>query len=325
MKKLLFIFFLLVGGIFAGLLYAPKYIPLDLKKKIVYYKLKDVPGKINVDDVDIDFFSYIHLKGFSWEYSDYRLELPNLEINDSILSLFLEKKYPLNITNGLVTHKTKKLLTNLKSELTIRRREDAFNLTKPCSISASVEKEGTKTYTNHSLIPSFSAKKVSLDLDKASVSKKEIKTLNMQGSLNLNTLDCSKNHLLSVILALLQEKPKHTIPVTFDPIHFAIDSGIASYRQTNFIIDNAFDLITKGTINFVSEKINMHLALTSDSLARAFDFADLPEGYMIPFTIKGSLKKPKLDTSGAVKTIALLLLQKKINPKQRKLPNAGSF
>ena len=222
-------------------------------------------------------------------------------------------------------HKDKVLISDLASDIHIHQQQKTLVLTEPCSLTGRFEEEGTRAFIDHNLIPPFSSQTVSLDIKRAHISNLSLKTLSLRGSLNLYTLQCSKNNLLTVILCMLKQKPQENIPVNCGTIPFSAENGVLVYGKTPFLLDNTFEVISKGTVNLISDSLNILVGFTTDSLTKAFDLTNLPDGYIVPFSIRGSIHNPKFDTAQAIKNIAIILLLEKVAPEHRRYPKTQSF
>jgi hypothetical protein len=315
MKKILFLFLFLTA-----IFFSPYYIPLNLKKALVQRKIEHLPGIFLMENVQIDPFSGLLLEGVTWEYKDTKVLIPSLELNSSLFSLLIQGKSWVIFNNGRVFYKNKLLISNLKSIAAIEFNSEQLSLKEACSINGKIHKEGTEEFTNHTLIPTFSANSFSLDLEKGTISKTGLSSLNIFGNLNLNTLTCEKNKLLKITLALLRQSVSKNMDIECGNISFKILNGIAAFAPTPFIIDHSYDVLSKGTINLISGNLNVLIALTTSSLIKAFDIFDLPEGYLIPFTINGTINNPNIEIKEAAKAIVTLLLLKKIDPESRHYP-----
>jgi hypothetical protein len=318
MKK---VFLLLILIIAVGTF--PYYAPKSTKVYLFELLCKNHPGKFSIEDIHLNYFSGQVIKGFSWEDNHSKLYLPSLTVNASIISILLNGKLPTDFQQGTLLYKNKKLFTNITASLPLLSKGSHLMSSSPCYVKGDIELEGTNAYTNHVLIPPFSAKEVLLTVDTLNWNTEKIKSLKMKGSLSLNRLSCCKNHLLSVILCLLRQPIDREVSVECGKIEFATDDGILLYKKTPFLLDECFEIVSKGTVNMVADQLNLSIGLTTDSLINAFGLCSLPEGYMIPFKINGSIHNPNIDTKPALASIAALLLLKKIDPNSRTYPKTN--
>jgi hypothetical protein len=320
MKKFLF-FSLLLITIFLS----PYFIPLKLKKWLIQTKFKNIPGNIFIENITIDPFEGIVLDEFIWENKNTKVLIPSLKLNSSLFSLLIPKKTMLIFENGKVFYKEKILISKLKTFAPIEFNDEQILLKHLCLIDGKIHKEGTEKFINHTLIPSFSSEFFSLQLEEGLVKKTGISSLNTKGKLNLNTLCSEKNILLTLILNLLKQPVCINTKIDCGTICFKIINGITVFDPTPFVIDDTYDILSKGMINFVSGNLNISVAFTTSSLIKAFDIDCLPEGFLIPFTIGGTIAKPKIEIKDAAKAIAALLVLKKIDPEIRIYPKVKPF
>lgn len=320
MKKVFLLIILLIA-----LIAAPYYAPKSTKVYLFSLLCKNHPGKFSVEDIHLSYFSGQTIEAFTWEDQHSKLSLPSLTVDASLISILLNGKLPVDFNQGTLLYKKKKLFTNIKASLPLLSKGSHLMTSSPCYVQGDIELEGTNAYTNHILIPPFSAKEVLLTIDTLTWNTEKIKSLKMKGSLALNKLSCSKNHLLSVILCLLRQPIDREVSVECGKIEFTTDDGILLYKKTPFLLDECFEIVSGGTVNMVADQLNLSIGLTTDSLINAFGLCSLPEGFMIPFKITGSIHNPKIDTKPALATIAALLLLKKIDPTSRTYPKTNSF
>ncbi len=320
MKKVFLLIIFLIA-----LIAAPYYAPKSTKVYLFSLLSKNHPGKFSINDIHLSYFNDQIIDGFTWEDQHSKLSLPSLTVNASLISILLNGKLPIDFEQGTLLYKKKKLFTNIKASLPLLSKGSHLMASSPCFVKGDIELEGTNAYTNHILIPPFSAKEVLLTVDTLNWNTEKIKSLKMKGSLALNRLSCSKNHLLSVILCLLRQPIDREVSVDCGKIEFATDDGILVYTKTPFLLDECFEIVSKGTVNMVADQLNLAIGLTTDSLINAFGLCSLPEGFMIPFKINGSIHNPTIDTKPALASIAALLLLKKIDPSSRTYPKNNSF
>ncbi|MCH9621389.1 MAG: hypothetical protein S4CHLAM20_08090 [Chlamydiia bacterium] len=321
MKKIL-LFLVLVIFVIAITPYA---LPQSMRKEIFYYLTRNIPGKFTVSRIEYSLFQGSYIDGISWENDNAKVYCPKLYMNTSLYSFVLSKDATFSFENGSIYYKQAPLLEKLSSTIDLKFRSNNLILKNPSKITCKVNEKGTKTFVNHAIIPPFSAQKVEFDLHSGSLKNYQFKNLKLKGVLSLHTLQCTKNHLLASILALLKQAPSQDITVKCGDINFTLDNGILGYTKTPFILDNAFEILSKGTVNMINEQINIVLGFTTESLSKAFNLTSLPPGYIVPFTVKGTYHNPKFDTKQAAKNIALIILLEKIAPDQRSYPKPAPF
>ena len=324
MKKLLFLIFLLLCA--AGVLYLhPNLIPLKVKKMGISHYTKSMPGSITFKEAEITSDHHFLLYDFSWSHKDIVVKIPLLKIDAPITSIYSGEQIPIILPKGQMFYKRQLLLDNIRGSISFTKKENILSLSRKCSIDCSIVESGTKAFLNHSIIPPFSGDNVTLTLKKGSFNTEKKNHYNLSGILSLHTLSCTENHLLSVILKILKSEPQSRIPVSCGDIIFAIENGIASYRKTPFLVDSIYNIVSKGTVNFPSNSLNLSVGILADAIKRAFNIGHLPDNYMIPFKIDGKISKPTYHTKEALASIAAIILLKKIAPESRTLPKSSSF
>ncbi len=320
MKKILALFFFILVAIFL-----PSILPFTVKKAIFDQLTKNTPGAFTVSEIDFNWFSKTTFGDVTWEYKNTRVKFLKVDINASLSKIFLEKAIPVNCCSGTIYYKDKILFDHVKAEPSIRYKDKKLTIAQDCTITAAVVEEGVEAFTNHALIPPFSSPLVSLHLCSFEINSSSKHSLKMEGDLRLGTLKCAQNHLLTTVLSLLREKPTTYTTVECGIMPFIVQNGVVSFDRTHFLVDKAFEMISLGTVNLMSDGLNIHVGLTTSSLIRAFDLTFLPPGYMVPFKIEGTTHKPEIQVKEALKTIAALILLEKIAPQNRIYPKTQAF
>jgi hypothetical protein len=325
MKKLFFLIFVLLC-IAGALFFLPYYLPQNIRKMAVNHYTKKLPGTITFDSVYITGRTWEpSLYNFTWNYKDIELKLPVIALDNSLWALYNGASTPIKTFKGKLFYKKKLLLDDIIAKIFFTSKDKTLALSKESLVHCSIIEDGTKAFLNHGVIPPFSADKVSLTLKKGSINTADKKHHNLSGTLELGALDCTENHLLSIILKMLKRQPQARIPVSCGAINFIVDNGIASYRKTPFLVDEDYTIVSKGTVNCSASTLNISVGLMADSIKRAFDIQHLPDNYMIPFKIDGPIANPKYHTKNAIASIAAIILLKKISPETRTLPKSHSF
>ncbi|MCH9617139.1 MAG: hypothetical protein SP4CHLAM5_04910 [Chlamydiia bacterium] len=325
MKKLFLLILILLFA--AGtLFFFPYLLPQKIQKMAVNHYTKDLPGTITYDSVYITGRTWEpSLYNFTWKYKDIELKLPVIALEGSLWELYNGTSTPIKTFKGKLFYKNKLLLDDIMAKIFFAGKDQTVSLSKESLVHCSIIEGGTKAFLNHGVVPPFSAEKVTLTLKKGSINRENKKIHNLSGSLALGTLDCTENHLLSVILKMLKSQPQARIPVNCGTINFMVDNGIASYRKTPFLVDEEYTVVSKGTVNFNQSTLNISVGLMADSIKKAFDIQYLPDNYIIPFKIDGTISNPKYHTKNALASIAAIILLKKISPETRKFPKSYTF
>lgn len=291
----------------------------------VSYYTKDIPGSISYDKIEISRSWHCTLYNVTWEYGNVEVQLPKITLGNPLWDLYYGTAMPVETSKGQLFYKKNLLLDSICGEIFFTNKNKTLTLFKKSQIHCSIVENGTKTFLNHGVIPPFSAEKVTLTLEKGSIDTTNTKHQQLSGNLALHTLDCTENHLLSVILKMLKREPQARIPVSCGDIHFIMENGIAAFRKTPFLVDQDYTILSKGTVNFNQATLNISVGLVADSIKKAFDIQYLPDGYIIPFTIDGSISNPKYHTKNAIASIAAIILLKKISPESRTFPKTQPF
>ena len=168
----------------------------------------------------------------------------------------------------------------------------------PLSISA--------IYANNPLTLEVSPEGFSLPLLPFEMSKFQLP----KGRVELGQVTCHNDGNLSITLGLLKSKQltrEKELKLWFAPIDFSIQNGVANIERTEILVADTFDIALWGKMDFVTDKVNMVLGLTPQTLHEAFGIKNLPESYMLHIPLKGTTSDVKINTGKATTKIALLL------------------
>lgn len=134
-----------------------------------------------------------------------------------------------------------------------------------------------------------------------------------KATLNLGKLKMKNGGVLGGIIFFLKFgdlKSLDEMTVWFTPLDMHIKDGVAKYERMDFLIANQIHAATWGTINLVTEEVDMVLAIAASSLFKAFGL-NLGEGSMLQIPMHGKLDDVKVDWGSAMTQIGSLIAKDK--------------
>lgn len=141
---------------------------------------------------------------------------------------------------------------------------------------------------------------INFDFSKASFDRA---TLDMGKMTFRNSGDV--NRLLGVLKA--GNYPEVSIWTT--PLHVNMKKGILSIYRMDILLVERYPLATWGKIDLASDRVNMVLGLSANSLSSAFGVQGLNDTYMLQVPIKGTTSNTKIDSNKAMTRVAALMAQ----------------
>lgn len=102
------------------------------------------------------------------------------------------------------------------------------------------------------------------------------------------------------------------ITIWFTPLIIHLKSGILNAERMDGLIENQFTISTWGTVNFMTDRINMTLGLPAESLKKALGLGKLSPSYMLQIPLRGSTGQVSIDWAGAVVKLSTLYAQETV-------------
>lgn len=127
--------------------------------------------------------------------------------------------------------------------------------------------------------------------------------------IDLGVLHFSNHGELAKILRPFRGKHDEPITLWFTPLYLSLKGGIVTVQRTDVLISNRYPAALWGTINTLTESINMYVALSSEALNRALNLSLPPQQKMTILPLKGRNGRLSIDTSGLKVQIASILAQ----------------
>jgi hypothetical protein len=97
------------------------------------------------------------------------------------------------------------------------------------------------------------------------------------------------------------------------PVTLSLYDGSLYTDRMDALLDHSLHICTWGTIDLLTEEVEMTLGLTAEALQETFRFANLPEDYVMTIPIRGNINHVTIDNAVATAKIAKLMAMKATN------------
>ncbi len=116
------------------------------------------------------------------------------------------------------------------------------------------------------------------------------------------------------LLKINQFNASLTFNLWIAPITLHIDKGLITVERVELLLADLYEIAVWGKVK--DHSLNMKIGLPSSTLAKAFQIQNLPDDYVLPLTLEGSLENPKINLKKAAAKIAALFIcqQENKNP-----------
>ncbi|MGL5263043.1 MAG: hypothetical protein ACRDAI_00455 [Candidatus Rhabdochlamydia sp.] len=116
------------------------------------------------------------------------------------------------------------------------------------------------------------------------------------------------------LLKINQFNATLTFNLWIAPITLHIDKGLITVERIELLLADLYEIAVWGKIK--GHSLNMKIGLPASTLAKAFQIQNLPDDYVLPLTLEGSLENPKINLKKAAAKIAALFIcqQENKNP-----------
>lgn len=116
------------------------------------------------------------------------------------------------------------------------------------------------------------------------------------------------------LLKINQFNATLTFNLWIAPITMHIDKGLITVERVELLLADLYEIAVWGKVK--DHSLNMKIGLPSSTLAKAFQIQNLPDNYVLPLTLEGSLENPKINLKKAAAKIAALFIcqQENKNP-----------
>ncbi len=133
-----------------------------------------------------------------------------------------------------------------------------------------------------------------------------------KGTLDLHYLELRPTGELGELFSLLKIQnggASALESVWFTPLYFSFNKGVLKVERVDMLLSNSYPLALWGTIDFGKDRVHLELGIGANTLQNAFGLSKLPDDYILPLPIRGSVSKPKLDKPRATVKIGTLIAE----------------
>ena len=136
-----------------------------------------------------------------------------------------------------------------------------------------------------------------------------------KGRIEIGRVVCQNGPTLNTLIALLQSKwlkKTDQMNAWFAPLDFRIQNGFLETGRLDLLLADSIHVCTWGYIDLRRDQINMYLGLPADTLEKSFGIKGLNSNYVLKIPIRGTTKKPELETGPATAQITAMAAAQKI-------------
>lgn len=158
----------------------------------------------------------------------------------------------------------------------------------------------------------FSCQLFPFDFSKVSIEK---------GTIDLGKIRFRNEGELRSILSLIRPISEDQFTIWFTPLYFQLNKGQLSIKRLDLLVANQYTLASWGDIDLNTQKMNLVLGLSAQSLRYAFNIQGLDSDYLLQIPIKGRKGHVEIDKKRAAGRISALVAQLHGDPKAKLLGN----
>ncbi|CUI16832.1 conserved putative membrane protein [Candidatus Protochlamydia naegleriophila] len=158
----------------------------------------------------------------------------------------------------------------------------------------------------------FSCQLLPFEFSKLSIEK---------GIIDLGKIRFRNEGELRSILSFIRPIAEDQFTIWFTPLYFQLNKGQLSLKRLDLLVANQYTLASWGDIDLNTQKMNLVLGLSAQSLRYAFNIQGLDQNYFLQIPIKGRKGHIEIDKKRAAGRISALVAQLHGDPKAKLLGN----
>ena len=319
-------------------------------KRQVTFELQNNKGKAVAQG---DQEAYIFLKGMMqnlWDDKGINLKEANIEIESRLQQLPLDILEHISSTKEmgekLATVVGPKLNAELKaklikmkegeiqatvkgahlqSEISSSVKQGKLYLNKPCTVRLEVTPKAGKVLfkdvnpllasgvkTDHPIEVLIDNRDFVLPMQPFTKQGIQIKKV----TVNLGKLQVKKGGAMDIVCALLNLSSSKEMDLWFTPLFLEVRNGVVYCSRVDALLDQTIQIASWGTIDLVSDKVDMVVGVFGDGLRRSLRLEGLDPNYVLQLPLKGTTSTATIDRTRATAKIASLRLREANNPTQ---------
>lgn len=131
-------------------------------------------------------------------------------------------------------------------------------------------------------------------------------------TIDLGKVYFSNEGQIGQILSILNYRQSDTnehLTVWFTPLYANMHNGGVNVERMDMLAVNLYPVAIWGLVDFVNDKVNMKIGLSSLALRNAFGVKNLPEDYLLQLSLRGSTTDARIDKAKATTKISSLVAQ----------------
>jgi len=137
-----------------------------------------------------------------------------------------------------------------------------------------------------------------------------------KAQIDFGKIKCTNGGPVGAILSLLKAHKLSNEKFTtlwFTPQYLSMKEGVLKLERMDFLIADSFHLATWGKVDWPSNKVKMILALTSQTMRKAFGIK-IPKEEMFQISMKGTTGKISIDSTSTGARLAALIAEETTGP-----------
>ncbi len=134
-----------------------------------------------------------------------------------------------------------------------------------------------------------------------------------EGKINFGKVTVRNEGDIRNVLSLIKTIPDNQFVLWFTPVYFNMDKSLLTLRRFDLLVANMYTLASWGTVDVTTNKMDLILGLSTQSLGYAFNIQGLDDDYLLQVPIKGRNGKVEVDKTKVTARITALIAQSQSN------------
>lgn len=134
--------------------------------------------------------------------------------------------------------------------------------------------------------------------------------------LDLGKIFVHKGGSLDVVSGLLNLPSEKEMSLWFTPLFIEVRNGVVVCKRVDALLDQVIPIASWGTIDLVSDNVDMVVGVFGSGLARALQLQNLDPNYVLQLPLRGKTSSASIDKTRAVAKIASLRMMETNNQTQ---------
>jgi hypothetical protein len=127
-------------------------------------------------------------------------------------------------------------------------------------------------------------------------------------TLNLGKIKVPSNEALATLVSLLKAtRISKEMNIWAAPVSFSLNHSKLELGRLDALLADSIHICTWGSINLLTNHLEMNLGLPADTLESSFGIKNLPANYVMKIPVQGTLQNPEIVKGPAAAKIAALV------------------